>query len=155
MDVTTPDCDTALLKCAFCETQCLLREHVLLAGHDRSDGGLLTTVLVRRLLDGRDYRQSVMVMGLVVEVLAAYEAVQVPAKVIAKTQAANRVKVTVNGTVVLVKELQDLWEATSFELDKLQSNPTCAEQNVKKYHKPAWKLTYEQLATPTEWLLSG
>ena len=35
------------------------------------------------------------------EVLAAYEAVQVPARVIAKTQAANRVKVSVNGAVVL------------------------------------------------------
>ena len=41
----TPDCDTALLKRAFLSTQRLLRERVLLAGHDRSDGGLLTTVL--------------------------------------------------------------------------------------------------------------
>ena len=41
----TPDCDTALLKRAFRATQRLLRERVLLAGHDRSDGGLLTTVL--------------------------------------------------------------------------------------------------------------
>ena len=44
---------------------------------------------------------------------------------IAKTQAANRVKVSVNGAVVLdedEKALHDLWEATSFELDKLQSN---------------------------------
>ena len=35
------------------------------------------------------------------EVLAAYEAAQVPARVIAKTQAANRMKVSVNGAVVL------------------------------------------------------
>ena len=41
----SPDCDTALLKRAFLATQRLLRERVLLAGHDRSDGGLLTTVL--------------------------------------------------------------------------------------------------------------
>ena len=42
-----------------------------------------------------------------------------------KTQAANRVKVSVNGAVVLDeddKALHDLWEATSFELDKLQWN---------------------------------
>ncbi len=83
------------------------------------------------------------------EVLAAYEAVQVPARVIAKTQAANRVKVSVNGAVVLdedEKALHDLWKATSFELDKLQSNPACAEQEqegMKKRHKPTWKLTYE------------
>ncbi|KAM7453894.1 hypothetical protein BLSTO_05354 [Blastocystis sp. subtype 1] len=91
-------------------------------------------------------------LGLVVEVddaKTAYEAVQVPARVIAKTQAANRVKVSVNGAVVLdedEKALHDLWEATSFEVDKLQSNPACAEQEqegMKKRHKPAWKLTYE------------
>ena len=38
------------------------------------------------------------------EVLAAYEAAQVPARVIAKTQAANRVKVSVNGAVVLKED---------------------------------------------------
>ena len=66
--------------------------------------------------------------------------------------------VSVNGAVVLdedEKALHDLWEATSFELDKLQSNPACAEQEqegLKKRHKPAWKLTYEPRATPAEWL---
>ena len=80
---------------------------------------------------------------------------------IAKTQAANRVSVSVNGAVVLdedEKALHDLWEATSFELDKLQSNPACAEQEqegLKKRHKPAWKLTYEPRATPAEWLASA
>ena len=59
------------------------------------------------------------------------------------------------GLVVEVDEkaLHDLWEATSFELDKLQSNPACAEQEqegLKKRHKPAWKLTYEPRATPAE-----
>ena len=56
------------------------------------------------------------------------------------------------------KALHDLWEATSFELDKLQSNPACAEQEqegLKKRHKPAWKLTYEPRATPAEWLASA
>ena len=91
-------------------------------------------------------------LGRVVEVddaKTAYEAVQVPARVIAKTQVANRVKVSMNGAVVVEedeKALHDLWEATSFKLDKLQSNPACAEQEqegLKKRHKPAWKLTYE------------
>ena len=51
--------------------------------------------------------------------------VQVPARVIAKTQTANGVKVSMNGAVVVEedeKALHDLWEATSFELDKLQWN---------------------------------
>ena len=41
----SPDCDTALPKHAFLATQRLLRERVLLAGHDRSDGGVVTRVL--------------------------------------------------------------------------------------------------------------
>ena len=104
-------------------------------------------------------------LGLVVQVpvcvIAKTQAEQVPARVIVKTQAANRVKVSVNGAVVLdedEKALHDLWEATSFELDKLQSNPACAEQEqegLKKRHKPAWKLTYEPRATPAEWLASA
>ena len=120
----SPDCDTALLKRAFNATQRLLRERVLLAGHDRSDGGLLTTVL--EMCFGGDCgcvmeattENSVMEflfneeLGLVVEVddakvgevLAAYEAAQVPARVIAKTQVANRVKVSVNGAVVLKED---------------------------------------------------
>ena len=78
-----------------------------------------------------------------------------------KTHVTNRVKVSVNGAVVLdedEKALHDLWEATSFELDKLQSNPACAEQEqegLKRRHKPAWKLTYEPRATPAEWLASA
>ena len=94
---------------------------MLLAGHDRSDGGVVTRVL--EMCFGGDcgcvveatMENSVMEwlfneeLGLVVEVddakvgkvLAAYEAVQVPACVIAKTQAANRVKVSVNGAVGL------------------------------------------------------
>ena len=167
----SPDCDTALLKRAFRATQRLLRERVLLAGHDRSDGGLLTTVL--EMCFGGDCgcvmeattENSVMEflfneeLGLVVEVddakvgevLAAYEAVQVPACVIAKTQVANRVKVSVNGAVVLdedEKALHDLWEATSFELDKLQSNPACAEQEqeglmMAGWSSTAWRITLE------------
>ena len=122
------DCDTALLKRAFRATQRLLRERVLLAGHDRSDGGLVTTVLEMCFGGDCGCVMEATMENSVMEFLFNEElglAVQVPARVIAKTQAANRVKVSVNGAVVLEedeKALHDLWEATSFELDKLQSN---------------------------------
>ena len=67
-----------------------------------------------------------------------------------KTHIANRVRVSVNGAVVVEEDekvLHDLWEATSFEPDKLQSNPACAEQEqegLKKRPKSAWKLSYER-----------
>ena len=176
-----PDCDTALLKRAFRKTQSLLRERVLLAGHDRSDGGLITTVL--EMCFGGDCGCVLDVateasaleylfneeLGLVVEVddakveavLKAYAEVDVPVSVIGTTQKANRVTIRVNGAVVLdedEKKLHDLWEATSFELDKLQSNPACSEQEqegLKKRHKPVWKLTYEPRETPAAWLANA
>ena len=175
-----PDCNTALLKRAFRKTQSLLRERVLLAGHDRSDGGLITTVL--EMCFGGDCGCVMDVtaasvldylfneeLGLVVEVdnekveavMKAYAEVDVPVSVIATTQKENRVRICVNGAVVLdedEKTLHDLWEATSFELDKLQSNPACSEQEqegLKKRHKPTWKLTYEPQETPATWMESA
>ena len=124
----SPHCDTALLKRAFLATQRLLRERVLLAGHDRSDGGLLTTVLEMCFGGDCGCVMEATTENSVMEYLFNEElglVVEVPARVIAKTQTANRVKVSVNGAVVLdedEKALHDLWEATSFELDKLQSN---------------------------------
>ena len=175
-----PDCNTALLKRAFRKTQSLLRERVLLAGHDRSDGGLITTVL--EMCFGGDCGCVMDVtaasvldylfneeLGLVVEVdnekveavMKAYAEADVPVSVIATTQKENRVRICVNGAVVLdedEKTLHDLWEATSFELDKLQSNPACSEQEqegLKKRHKPTWKLTYEPQETPATWMESA
>lgn len=176
-----PDCDTAVLKRAFRKTQSLLRERLLLAGHDRSDGGLITTVL--EMCFGGDCGCVLDVateasaleylfneeLGLVVEVddakveavLKAYAEAEVPVSVIGTTQKANHVTIRVNGAVVLdedEKKLHDLWEATSFELDKLQSNPACSEQEqegLKKRHKPAWKLTYEPRETPAAWMANA
>ncbi|OAO15371.1 phosphoribosylformylglycinamidine synthase [Blastocystis sp. ATCC 50177/Nand II] len=121
-----PDCDTALLKRAFRATQRLLRERVLLAGHDRSDGGLLTRVLEMCLGGDCGCVMEATTENSVMEFLFNEElslVVEVPARVMVKTQAANRVKVSVKGAVVVdedEKALHDLWEATSFELDKLQ-----------------------------------
>jgi len=40
----SPDVDPALLKAAFNATQQLVEQGKLLAGHDISDGGIVTTV---------------------------------------------------------------------------------------------------------------
>lgn len=43
-------------------------------------------------------------------------------------------------------ELRDLWEETSFELEKLQTNPDCvrSEKEILKHRKsPAWRLTFD------------
>ena len=67
MDDTTSDCDTALLMRAFRETQRLLRERMLLEGHDWLAGVLLTMCLCGDYLMDMITHASVM-MGLVVKV---------------------------------------------------------------------------------------
>ena len=67
MDDTASNCDTALLNRAFRNTQHLLHERVLLAGHDWSDGVLLTMCMCGDYLMDMITHASVM-MGLVVEV---------------------------------------------------------------------------------------
>ena len=63
---TAPDCDVRMLKRACRETQRLLREHVLLADHDRLAGGLLMVCLCGCEMDVTT-DVSVMVMGVVVD----------------------------------------------------------------------------------------
>ena len=173
-----PDCDTALLDRGFRATQRLLRERVLLAGHDRSDGGLITTLLEMafggncgidvELQSEADSLLNVLFceeLGLVVEVaeadvprvLEVYREAQVPVQTIGRSVAADRVTVRFNGELVLedaMTALRDLWEATSFELEKLQCNPECVAQEqagLKKRHAPRWELTYTPRETPAEW----
>ena len=68
LGAAAPDCESRMLKRAFPETQHLLRERVLLAGHDRSDGGLLMRYLCGCEM-GVTTDASVMAMGLVAKVL--------------------------------------------------------------------------------------
>lgn len=42
--------------------------------------------------------------------------------------------------------LRDVWEETSFELDKLQANPECVQEeqkSLKSRKTPNWGLTYD------------
>lgn len=172
-----PDLDTAVLKRAFRVTQKLLRERLLVSGHDRSDGGLITTVL--EMCFGGNCGAEVHLpeeasvletlfneeLGLVMEVddtnvetvRSAYAAAEVPCEVIGHTIPKDEVTVYFGEKEVLRQKmtvLRDLWEATSFELEKLQCNPECVEQEqsiMKTRHTPKWTLTYEPRPTPTEW----
>jgi phosphoribosylformylglycinamidine synthase len=144
----SPDVDDAgLLKNAFNAVQSLIDEGVVTAGHDRSDGGLVTTLLemafagntgIDVALDGGGADPVALLfseeLGLVLEVAGENEAyaldvlrrAEVPCAAIGRTGADRTVRVTVDGQEVLaedVRDLRDLWEATSFELDRLQADP--------------------------------
>ncbi len=150
---TPPDLDDAdLVKRSFAAVQELIGEGKLLAGHDRSDGGLIVTLLEMAFagncgieIDLPEAAENPFAplfseeLGLVVEVSAeALETVEgtlrkasVPATRIGRTCPQPSVQVRVGGQTVLdasMPELRNLWEETSYQLELLQANPACVEQ---------------------------
>lgn len=163
----TPDLQNPLiLRSAFSVTQSLLRDGKLLAGHDISDGGLVTclvemaiaglcglevdlTTAMNSLPDtaitGKDPALHILFAeetGWVLEVeaenlqevLAEFERKSVPAYHIGRSiglglnsqiqiKSNNRYLIDVDALTVYKQ-----WERTSYELEKLQMNPECAEQ---------------------------
>ncbi len=172
---SSPDMDDpALLKRAFNAVQENIRHGRVLAGHDISDGGLITTVLEMAFagnsgleLDIEAEAGALDVLfseeaGLVMEydpehedkVLRTLEGAEVPFRVIGETTAERVITVSVNGTVVLdepMTELRAIWEETSYRLDLLQANPECVEEERRSIHDrpgPKFRVSFEPGPTP-------
>ncbi len=159
--------DPALLKRAFGAVQGLIGKGLVLSGHDRSDGGLVTTVLEMAFsgncgleisLEG-DPPLPVLFSeepGLVIEYLPKDERAiakrlrkaRVPFRVLGKTTTAKRIKVKVGGRIILNEDmriLREIWEETSHRLERLQANPSCAAQekrNIRDRPGPSYRLTF-------------
>lgn len=156
----SPDLDDPdLLKRAFNTIQDFIAQGLILSGHDRSDGGLVTTLLemafsgncgldldlvFRREKGSPDVLADLFSeeLGLVIEYLPAYEAVitsyfeqaRVPYQVIGGGASNKRIRISVNGEEVLredMRVLRDIWEETSHHLDLLQRNP----ENIREERK--------------------
>jgi phosphoribosylformylglycinamidine synthase len=152
-----PDVDDAhALKRAFNAVQELIAERVVSAGHDRSDGGLITTLLEMAFagncgidVDIRDEDATDPIaywfaeeLGLVLEVhpeherrvVDALEGAEVPCHRVGTTSSERAVRVRLNGHEVVhddVAILRDLWEETSFQLDRLQADPAFVDQEAE------------------------
>ncbi|RLN46938.1 hypothetical protein BBJ29_006374 [Phytophthora kernoviae] len=173
--------DAALFKNAFNAVQAGIKAGHLLAGHDRSDGGLIVTLLEMAFAGncGLDVnipfpannapttKEVLEVLfaeelGFVFQVGAAntseveatFSKLNVPLVKLGKVTTDGAIKVSVNGASVLedqMVDLRDVWEATSFELEKRQCNPECVAQeqhSLRTRTTPAWKVTYEPKVTP-------
>jgi phosphoribosylformylglycinamidine synthase len=176
----SPDVDDPkLFERAFNAVQGLITDEVITAGHDRSDGGLITTLLEMAFagdcgidveLSGDDAIAMLFSeeLGLVMEVAAqneqraldAFAGVDVPCVPIGSVLADKHVRVRVGGAEVLsetMRDLRDLWEATSFELDTLQANPDCVAQErsgLRERTAPPYTLPYTPALTPPRILAS-
>ncbi|MEE9133055.1 MAG: phosphoribosylformylglycinamidine synthase [Gemmatimonadota bacterium] len=169
--------DAGLLKRAFNAVQELIKAGKVSAGHDRSDGGLITTLLemafagncgIEVNLEGPTGVDPVSFLfseeaGLVLEVAPADEeavletlrTADVPRMAIGTTTGDTAVTIRYSGAEVLsddVRELRDIWEETSFQLDRLQANPTCVAEEkagLRDRTGPKFNLPYTPRPTPT------
>ena len=164
--------DAGVLARAFGAAQQLIADGLITAGHDRSDGGLATTLLemafagncgIDVTLPGGATPMEILFseeLGLVIEVdaanedtaLATFAAAKVPCVAIGSTIGDPDVIIRCGDVEVLnadMRDLRDVWEATSFELDRLQADPAhVAEEQagLRQRSAPPYSLTY----TPEE-----
>lgn len=164
----SPDMDDPeLLRRAFAVVQDMIAQNLVLAGHDRSDGGLITTALEMAFSGNCGFDMSLQSdqnplallfneeLGLLLEcsselldqVNQLFDAAGVMATVVGRTVEEKRITIACNGTTVLDEDMRVLrreWEATSYQLERLQMNPACAEaekeaiydQKAPVYHLP-------------------
>ena len=169
----SPDLDDPeLLTRTFNAVQDLVSDELLLAGHDRSDGGLVTTLLEMAFAGncGIDIdlgKQSDTIaslfseeLGLVIEYLPTEESkifsmldkAAVPYQVIGTTAVEKRIVIslrTPNSELRTVLDsdmrvLRDIWEETSHQLDLMQRNP----ENIREERKNIYDRTGPSFVIP-------
>jgi phosphoribosylformylglycinamidine synthase len=159
----TPDCDPQLLKTTWKAIQILHDCGVILSLHDRSDGGLATTVIEMCL--GGNCGASLAIddipslfseeLGLVVEYLPKdWEIIR---RVLSKQGAPflRQLGYTKMGCPPYVfgidlPTLRQWWERTSYELEKLQTKNGVADEEFVTYqvvHEPVYHLGFTPSAT--------
>ena len=138
------------LKKAFKVTQKLIQQGKVLAGHDRSDGGLITTLAEMAISSGIGVEISVNEhdlvkylfnesLGFVLEsydndIVKYFAEVGINSYKIGKCTGGHNFKIINFGREVLDMELSELryhWEEMSMGLEHKQCNPECVEQEAE------------------------
>jgi phosphoribosylformylglycinamidine synthase len=165
----SPDMDDpSLIKQTFLAIQDSIAQDLISAGHDRSDGGLITTVLEMAFagncgldlnIKSKDSDLEALFseeLGLVLEVSIdkvnkvrrLLTKAKVPNVCLGKTTVNKLVKIKHNGEVVIHEPMQRLrgwWEETSYQLERLQMNPECAakeKSNIYDQTGPTYNLSF-------------
>jgi len=175
----SPDVDDPeMLKRAFHAIQKLMSENLILAGHDVSDGGIITTFLemafagncgLRIRTEGpwspleRLFGEE---LGAVIEcrvsdvrkVLGILDSFRLPSTVIGETTEEKKILVTHNSQKVLESSmcvLRGWWEETSYQIERLQMNSQCADEerkNIFDRKGPSYIIPFKPKPTPAHLL---
>lgn len=171
--------DVSYLKHAFEGVQDLLEDELISAGHDISDGGLIVCLLEMAFagncgvcLDLASHSNSLFEtlfaeeLGLVIEVskhnldkvVGKLSGFGVSAEIIGHVTTEPVVELKVNGGSHLNEKtsiLRDMWEETSFQLEKLQRLASCVDlekDGLKNRQEPSWSLSFTPTATDDKYL---
>jgi len=185
----SPDVDDPeLLKRAFNAVQILIEKDLILSGHDRSDGGLITTLLEMAFagncgLDvnipsvGAIHELPLLFseeLGLVIEylpekedeIISVFKKFSVPYEIIGRTLSEKRISVQLLTShfplLTLLDEdmrvLRSTWEETSYQLERLQANYECVEEEKKNIFDrtgPEYIVTFDPENPPSPPFVKG
>ena len=175
----SPDVDDPeMLKRAFHAIQKLISENLILAGHDISDGGIITTFLemafagncgLRIQMDGpwspleRLFAEE---LGAVIEchvndvrkVIEILDSFHLRSSLIGETTEEKKIVVTYHSQKVLDSSMcviREWWEETSYQIERLQMNSQCADEerkNIFDRKGPSYVIPFEPKPTPAHLL---
>ncbi|XP_027169020.1 probable phosphoribosylformylglycinamidine synthase, chloroplastic/mitochondrial [Coffea eugenioides] len=173
--------DVPYLKTVFNRVQELLSEDLISAGHDISDGGLIVSALEMAFagncgisldltsVEGSPFKTLFAEeLGLLLEVskkhldmvMAKLSDVGISAGIIGSVTVSPVVDVKIDGVTFLNEEtsaLRDIWEETSFQLEKFQRLASCveSEKDGLKYRQvPSWDLSFTPTYTDEKYMTS-
>lgn len=176
----SPDVDDfKILKKSFFAIQQMITEDTILSGHDRSDGGLITTILEMVFAGNCGIDISLKLqksdvlpyyfneeLGFVVEVglnnkekfkktVEKYNLEKITS-FIGKTIVNEKIKITNNADEILNEDMPDIrqiWEETSHQLNRLQTREEQAleeKKNIYKIKNPQYKVSFSPEQTPQD-----
>jgi len=167
--------DIKLLSRAFKVIQDLVEKKLILSVHDRSDGGLIVTLLEMAFAGNVGLKINFQTaadpiraffseeLGWVIECKKLNEVREIlrnhkiPFQTIGKIVPKGNTKIVIqhNGEEVLkdrMLRLRQIWEETSSQIDQLQANPKCVKQedkvNAELITAPKYRLSFEPKLTP-------
>lgn len=171
----SPDVDDPeMLKRVFLAIQKLISDNLILSGHDISDGGIITTLLemafagncgLKIRMDGPSTapeRLFAEELGAVIEchendvrkVLVTLYSFRLTPSIIGETTEEKKILVTYNSEKVLDKDMRVLrgwWEETSYQIERLQMNSQCADEerkNIFDRKGPSYSVLFKPEPTP-------
>lgn len=171
--------DVPYLKRVFEGIQDLLEDELISAGHDISDGGLLTSAMEMAFAGNRGITLDLTSrgnslfetlfaeeLGLIVEVskkdldtvMGKLNSAGISVDIIGQVTTSPFVELKVDGVTHLKEKtsfLRDMWEDTSFQLEKFQRLLSCVEQEkegLKFRREPSWKLSFTPSFTDKKYI---